>query len=188
MGVNFSGSVRPGTPRARTPVSIEDDVEALISDWHDERPGVDMSSLRVFLPLRRALQAAEARRGRLLAAHDITPATLDLLVAMRRAGPPYVRTPSELARLLVLTAGGVSQRLERLEQAGLLEREINTEDRRSIRVKLTPLGLRTLDELIDDYMDHEEQLLHGLSDRQRQQLSRLLAHLNASIRSAPEPG
>jgi DNA-binding MarR family transcriptional regulator len=166
-------------------VHVEDEVESLISAWATERPDVSMASLRVSLPLRRALQSAEARRARLLAKHGVTAATLDLLVALRRAGEPYVRTPSELARLLVLSSGGVSQRLERLEEAGLLERRVNTDDRRVVYVQLTELGLQTLDTLIGEYMRHEDAMLDGLTDRQLDQLTRLLVKLDESINATP---
>jgi DNA-binding MarR family transcriptional regulator len=177
-------SARQAEPTTPAPA---DEVSSLIADWRRERPGLEMDSVRVFLPLRRALQAAEARRAVILAKHKITPAMLDLLVALRRAGPPYVQTPSDLTRVLVLTAGGVSQRLDRLEQAGLVERSVNTEDRRVIYVRLTERGLATLDALIDEYMAHEEELLHGLGARDRDQLATLLLRLESSILSADAP-
>jgi DNA-binding MarR family transcriptional regulator len=165
-------------PRAR-PVDAE--VESLIQVWESERPDIPMGSLRVSLPLRRALQHAEARRAKVLAKHGVSASTLDLLVALRRAGKPYVSTPSELARLLVLSSGGVSQRLERLEREGLVERRVSAADRRVVDVHLTEAGLAILDRLIDEYMDHEEQMLSGLSTREAAQLGRLLIRLDASI-------
>ena len=161
-----------------------EEVEGLVADWGRERPDLDLDSVRVFLPLRRALQAAEARRAGVLASHGMTPAMLDMLVAVRRVGPPYVSSPSDLARQLVLSAGGVSQRLERLEQSGLIDRTTNAEDRRSVSVRLTTAGLRALDELMTEYMRHEERLLDGLAARERGQLAALLLRLNASIASA----
>ena len=161
--------------------SVDDEVESLIQVWESERPDVPMGSLRVSLPLRRALQHAESRRARVLTKHGISGATLDLLVALRRSGKPYVATPSELGRLLVLSSGGVSQRLERLEREGLVERRVSLEDRRVVHVHLTARGLEILDRLIDEYMAHEEQMLQGLTQRQVLQLGRLLARLDASI-------
>lgn len=157
------------------------EADALVEDWRRERPDVELDSVRVFLPLRRTLQAAEARRAVVLARHGITPAMLDMLVAVRRVGAPYTATPSELARQLVLSAGGVSQRLDRLEQLGLVERTTNTEDRRSVSVTLTAAGLRALDDLIGEYMLHEEQLLAGWSAEERAQLATLLVRLHESI-------
>jgi DNA-binding MarR family transcriptional regulator len=162
-----------------------DEVSSLIADWRGERPDLDLDSVRVFLPLRRALQAAESRRASILAEFGITPAMFDMLVALRRSGPPYVRTPSEMTRVLVLSAGGVSQRLERLEQAGFIERTVSTLDRRWIHVGLTKLGLTTLDALMTRYMAHEEQLLHAMSARDREQLAKLLLRLERSVLSAP---
>ena len=105
-------------------------------------------------------------------------------MALRRSGKPYVSTPSELARLLVLSSGGVSQRLERLERQGLVERTVSAADRRVVDVHLTAAGLVTLDRLIDEYMAHEEHMLNGFSERQIAQLGRLLARLDASITGA----
>jgi DNA-binding MarR family transcriptional regulator len=157
------------------------DVERLIEDWKRERPSLDTTSLPVFLPLREALLHADRLRARILSRHGLTGATLDVLVGLRRSGPPYVRTPSELAASLVLSPAGVSQRLERLEQAGLIERSTRPEDRRVVSVRLTDDGRRLLDTLMDEYMAHEEQLLYGLSERDRATLSRLLIKLDQSI-------
>jgi DNA-binding MarR family transcriptional regulator len=160
---------------------VDDEVESLIEVWASERPDVPMGSLRVSLPLRRALQHAELRRAKVLADHGVTAATLDLLVALRRSGKPYVSTPSELARHLVLSSGGMSQRLDRLERDGLVERQISAQDRRVVLVHLTAVGLDTLDRLIGDYMAQEDEMLRGLSERQIAQLGQLLSRLDASI-------
>ena len=170
---------RPARRAGATSVDVE--VESLIQAWEGERPEIPMGSLRVSLPLRRALQHAEAQRSKVLAKHGVSAATLDLLVALRRSGKPYVSTPSELGRLLVLSSGGVSQRLERLEREGLVERQVSVADRRVVYVHLTEAGLQTLDRLIEEYMAHEEQMLSGLSARQASLLGQLLLRLDASI-------
>ena len=164
-----------------------DEVESLLSDWRAERSEIPMDSLRVFLPLRRALQMAEERRAVILRRHAITPAMFDLLVALRRAGHPYVQTPSELTRVLVLSAGGVSQRLDRLEQSGLVERTVNRDDRRVVYVRLTTAGLKALDALIEEYMAHEERLLAGVPANDRRRLAALLLRLEDSIAAAGNP-
>lgn len=180
---------RPRPTPANVPGAVDPSAEVgdLVAAWKRERPDVGMDSLWVFLPLRRALQAAEDRRSVILAEHGITPAMLDLLVALRRSGAPYVQTPSELTRVLVLSAGGVSQRLDRLEQAGFVERSVNTDDRRVIYVKLTKRGLAALDALITEYMAHEDGLLHGLSQRERDQLAKLLLKLEHSVLTSDAP-
>ena len=141
-----------------------------------------MRSLRVFIPLRRALQRAEARRAAVLARYDLTPALLDLLVLLR--GWSRVWTPSELAQRLSVSAARVSQQLDRLEHAGLVRRAVNVDDRRKVSVRLTRRGRAALDALIGDYMAHEEALLHDLSACERTLLADLLLKLNASISTA----
>jgi DNA-binding MarR family transcriptional regulator len=171
-----------GTEAARLKAQLE--VDSLIDGWGGERPDVDMRSLRVFIPLRRALQRAEARRAVVLAQYGLTPAMLDLLVLLRGWGDEHVWTPSDLAQRLVVSAARISQRLDQLEQSGLVERTANTDDRRKVSVRLTRAGRSALDDLIGVYMEHEEALLHGLSTRDRALLADLLVRLNASISTA----
>ena len=178
---------RPADPSRDEPTErVDDEVESLIQVWANERPDVPMGSLRISLPLRRALQHAELRRAKVLAEHGVSAATLDLLVALRRSGKPYVSTPSELARHLVLSSGGMSQRLERLERDGLVERQVSPKDRRVVLVHLTAVGLEILDRLIGEYMSQEEEMLRGLSERQIAQLGQLLSRLDTSICAAED--
>lgn len=168
-------------------MTARDDVDGLVADWERELPDLDMESVRVFLPLRRALQAAERRRALVLSRYGLTGRSLDLLVALRRVGKPYERTPSELASALVLSAGGVSQRLEQLENRGLLTRHVSPNDRRVVLVRLSVRGVKAIDELIVEYMEHENGLLHALDERDQRALARLLAKLDLSIASAESP-
>jgi DNA-binding MarR family transcriptional regulator len=166
--------------------STRQDLEDLVADWRRERPDVDMAALAIVFPLRRALQSAEEHRSAILSRYGLTPASLDLLVALRRVGPPYASKPSGLARHLVLTAGGVSQRLERLQDAGLVTREISAEDRREVIVTLTKKGIDLLDRFIPEYMAHELKLLCQLSTNERATLSRLLLKLDDSVRNCAD--
>jgi DNA-binding MarR family transcriptional regulator len=80
----------------------------------------------------------------------------------------------------------VSQRLERLEQVGLIERTVQAGDRRSIDVRLAAAGLQALDELIEEYVVHEEHLLAALTAKERSQLAALLVRLHGSITSTDD--
>jgi DNA-binding MarR family transcriptional regulator len=162
----------------------DEESAALAEDWRRERPDIDMRSLHVFMTLRLVLQDAERQRARIFERHGVTPRTVDLLVALRRVGPPYMVTPSKLAQALVLTPGGVSQRLDRLEQEGLVRRTIDRDDRRVIWVQLTATGVKRLDDLMVEYMAHEEAMLAALSDADRKTLARLLAKLGRSVTDA----
>jgi DNA-binding MarR family transcriptional regulator len=165
-------------------MAADEESAALADDWRRERPDIDMRSLHVFMTLRLVLQDAERQRALIFERHGVTPRTVDLLVALRRVGPPYMVTPSKLAQALVLTPGGVSQRLDRLEQEGLVRRTIDRDDRRVIWVQLTARGVKRLDDLMVEYMAHEEAMLAALSDADRKTLARLLAKLGRSVTDA----
>jgi DNA-binding MarR family transcriptional regulator len=149
-------------------------LDEIVAAWKRERPDVDMSPLRITMVLRRALDVFERRRHELLSASGLTPSGLDLLSALRRSGPPYRQTPSELAKASLLTAGSISQRLARLEEAGMVARSVDPGDRRVIQVELTDKGLATIDSVLGPYMEQELKMVSSLTDRQRRDLERLL--------------
>ncbi|MEU1122061.1 MarR family winged helix-turn-helix transcriptional regulator [Streptomyces sp. NPDC005899] len=76
-----------------------------------------------------------------LAAQSLTPAELDVLGALRSAGSPYRLRPKELAARLLLTTGGLSNVLRRLDARGLISRVPDPSDGRSHGVQLTPAGV-----------------------------------------------
>lgn len=125
-----------------------DEVDAIVAAWSDVLP--DATSPRSALAKRITLLAAtigEAGRAE-LAELGLTYAEFDVLATLRRSGAPYRLTPSELTRSLLLTSGGVSNVLLRLESAGLVAREAREGDARSRWVKLTAAGRRAADQAL----------------------------------------
>jgi DNA-binding MarR family transcriptional regulator len=156
------------------------DLNEILAAWKRERPDLDMAPLRISLLLRRALEVAERRRLSLLTEYGLSPSALDLLATLRRAGAPYRRTPSELARSSLLTAAGISQRMRLLERAGFITRTINEDDRRMIHVELTEEGLKTIDTVLGPYMSQERDMLSAFTKRERGELERLLQRFLAT--------
>ncbi|GAA2691826.1 MarR family winged helix-turn-helix transcriptional regulator [Actinoplanes palleronii] len=81
------------------------------------------------------------RRREILDAGGLQRWQFKVLLMLRRAGPPYEASPSELADHLALTRGALSARLRPLEADGLITRSAGDGDRRRVRVRLTPAGL-----------------------------------------------
>ncbi len=77
----------------------------------------------------------------------------------------------------LITSGGVSQRLEKLERAGLITRQVDTGDRRRVEVRLTPAGVELVDSVVADVMEHETKLLDRLSPDEQVTLVSLLRKL-----------
>jgi DNA-binding MarR family transcriptional regulator len=100
-----------------------------------------------------------------------------VLATLYRSGSPYALNPQKLVEALLLTSGAMTNRLDRLEQAGLLTRSPNPEDRRGVIVSLTAEGLRTIKLVLKDYLKDLNELLEPLSAAERKQLAGLLRKL-----------
>lgn len=158
-----------------------DQVDLILEDWRRERPDLDPSPMGIFGRITRVYGLAHRRLEMLLDAYDLTPASFDVLANLRRAGEPYRRTPSNLASSSMLTSGGMTGRLDKLEQQGLIERVPAPSDRRVMYAQLTQRGLELIDEVISAHLRQEEQMLAGLSPAQRRTLAGTLARLEECI-------
>jgi DNA-binding MarR family transcriptional regulator len=93
-----------------------------------------------------------------------------ILRLLQLAGPPYRMSPTELSEIVLRSSGGMTQILDRLETAGLIERSADPSDRRKVVVGLTPDGLRTAERANASYRRAREQLLAELSPDEIEQL------------------
>ena len=99
----------------------------------------------------------------------------NVLAALRRAGPPYALTPTELYRSLLLSSGAMTNRIDRLEEQGYVARERDPDDRRRILVRLTDAGKDLIDRAMDSHVGAlERELAEALTPEQRQELAGLL--------------
>jgi DNA-binding MarR family transcriptional regulator len=119
------------------------------------------------------------------ARHGLDAPSFDVLAALRRAGPPYQLTPTALMRTALVTSGAITQRLDRLEERGLITRERSRDDGRAVVVSLTGAGRRALDDALPDHLESERKLLDGLSDGDREQLAGLLRRFLVSLGRVP---
>lgn len=159
----------------------KDRVDRVIDQWRRERPDVDPSVMGTVGRLLRAAALIGAEIDRFVAGHGLNRGEADVLMTLRRAGAPYRLTPSEITRSLLITPGGMTSRLDRLEREGLVRRRPSRADRRSIEVELTAKAKRLLDRALPSHLANEERLLAPLSSRERASLDRLLAKLIAPL-------
>jgi DNA-binding MarR family transcriptional regulator len=110
----------------------------------------------------------------------------DVLAALRRAGPPYQLTPTALMRTALVTSGAITQRLDRLEEKGLITRERSEVDGRAVVVTLTDAGRAALDAALPDHLETERKLLDGLTVDEREQLAALLRRLLVARGRVPQ--
>lgn len=105
----------------------------------------------------------------------------DVLATLVRSGPPYKLTPTELYRTTMMSSGGMTARLDKLEKAGLVERSPHPEDRRALSVCLTPKGRELIKSMIPGYVETQHRAVDGLTETEQEQLSALLEKLIRSV-------
>jgi DNA-binding MarR family transcriptional regulator len=106
------------------------------------------------------------------------------LASLGRSGAPYQLSPTQLFREMMLTSGAMTNRIDRLEEAGLVSRRPDLEDRRGTLVRLTQKGKALIDSAAANHVANEERLLSGLSAREQMQLTELLRKLLLSLGDA----
>ena len=164
-----------------------DHVESVLAQWRTQRPDLDVSPMGVIGRLSIAARLVDAELRRTFADHDLDSASFDVLATLRRSGPPFELTPSQLMRAAMVTSGAITQRLDRLESRGLVNRSPDRRDGRGVRVTLTASGRETLDAALPDHLRTEEALLAGLTAQQRETLARGLQSLIDSVLKRAQP-
>ncbi|SDM19313.1 MarR family winged helix-turn-helix transcriptional regulator [Allokutzneria albata] len=149
--------------------------------WDRELPGVRTESIEIITPLWRIAKVLADDRRRTLAELGVDPSTLDLLSVIRRSGPPYELTTREIAHRTLVTAGAVSQRVARAEQAGLVERSPSSASRRAVAVRLTEAGHNLIEPTVRHLLEHEADLIGSLTATERETLTGILARLEQAL-------
>lgn len=154
-----------------------DEVDRLVEAWNAERPDLDVRPLQVLSRVSRLARHLDRARRAVFTAHDMESWEFDVLTALRRAGAPYQLSPGRLLRATLVTSGTMTNRIDRLTAAGLVERHPDPQDKRGVQVRLTRAGLTRVDATFADLLNREHAILEGLSPEQRDVLADLLRTL-----------
>ncbi|MCD0447791.1 MarR family transcriptional regulator [Actinocorallia sp. API 0066] len=156
---------------------MEDEVDRLVAAWRTERPELDVQPLHVLSRVSRLSRHLDRARRAVFAAHEMESWEFDVLTALRRAGPPYQLNPGQLLRATLVTSGTMTNRIDRLTAAGLVERHPDPADKRGVQVRLTDVGRARVDAAFSDLIDRERELLATLTETEQKQLADLLRTL-----------
>ncbi len=151
-----------------------DHVDKVLAQWARERPDLDTGPMGLIGRLKRLQQVLSESQVRTFAEFGLNAANFDVLATLRRAGPPYALSPSALIEWTMVTSGTMTNRLDRLEAAGLIERRPNPADGRSAVVGLTETGARLIDKAVEAHVATQQNLVAGLSPEERDALNALL--------------
>lgn len=152
-------------------------VKSAIAQWQREMPGLDLLPMEVVGYLKTSQLITRNQLEAFFKSHGLQAGEFDVLATLRRAGAPYALTPTQLFGTLMVSSGGMTNRLDRLERAGLIVRTPNPEDRRGTLVSLTEQGLEMMNRLVPLHVENEARLLSALSREEQETLGRLLGKL-----------
>lgn len=156
------------------------------AEWAREWPELDTEPIDVVARLGRLARFLDEGMDRVFAPHGIRRGSWDVLASLRRAGPPYRASPTELYRRLMRTSGAMTNRLHRLERAGLIARVPDPGDARGRLVELTSAGHRLVEQLAPLHLANERALLAALTLQEQRDLAALLAKLLAAFEGEAE--
>jgi DNA-binding MarR family transcriptional regulator len=151
-----------------------DRIARIQAEWARERPDLDVSPQGVVGRLHRVAGHLTDELRAVYGDYGLGEGDFDVLAALRRAGEPFERTPGELAEHTMVTTGGMTKRIDRLEKAGLVARRASSADGRGRVVALTPSGRETIDAAFTAHMANERRLVDQLGADDARRLEAIL--------------
>lgn len=159
-----------------------DRADMAVQQWAQERPDLPSLPMAVFGRISEASERVlREHMNPLFANAGLQPGEFDVLATLRRSGPPFMLSPTRLYEATMISSGGMTNRLDRLEKAGLVERRPDPSDRRGKLIALTERGRTLIDETIGLHVANELRLLKVLSPPEQEQLNILLAKLISGL-------
>jgi len=156
---------------------MHDIIDELKDDWRRQRPDLDSEPMGIVLRINALAKLLGEQASGRLEEFDLHWWQYDVLSALRRKGEPYTMAATELADAGMLTSGAMTNRIDRLEDDGLVRRLPDPADGRRVLVQLTDKGLRLIDFATTARFEVATAALDSLSITQRRQLGDLLRHV-----------
>ena len=160
-----------------------DAVDVIVQEWLRERPDLDAGAKEVTGRIVRLASLFQQAYSDTFGPLGLNDGDYGVLAPLRRAGAPHELTPTELARHRMMTSGGMTAALDRLERKGLVTRVPNPADRRGSLVRLTEAGRDVMDEAMTQHVLTEQRLVASLDEHERNQLRALLRKLLNAVDS-----
>ena len=140
-------------------------------------------ALSTYIRLWRASHAVEVAANRHLADHGLTTSQFGVLEAVYHVGPLSQR---QLAQKILRSSGNLTMVIDNLERDGLVRRERDPQDRRIMRVSLTPQGEALIARLLPDHVRGICELFRVLEPEELDTLGDLLRKLGLGVTGPTE--
>lgn len=151
-----------------------DPVDDILEQWGRERPDLDVSGMGIIGRISRLERAIRPRLNAVFAEHGLESWEFDVIATLRRSGEPHRLTIGQLLDSMMITSGTMTNRIDRIEARGLVERSPDPDDGRVVLVTLTPKGRQVVDAAVADHAANEARIVGVLSTRDRENLAAIL--------------
>lgn len=156
-------------------------MEEILKQWRKEIPSLSLRGMEVLGRLGQAAILASDAVEKNLGNLGLKLGEFDVLASLRRSGPPFRLNPTQLWQGMLLSSGAMTNRLDRLETAGYIERLADPNDRRATLVSLTEKGLKLIDEAVVLHTKNEDACVEDFTEKEIAELNSLLTKLKHSI-------
>lgn len=148
-----------------------------MAQWRRQRPDIDCSGKAVIGRILRLQDVILRAVDAVLSRHGLRYPAYAVLATLRASGPPFQMSPSRLKDTLLLTSGGTSNLLSRLERKGWIRRFSDVNDKRAVVVELTPAGRALADRAMVDHAEVERDLIAMFSKEEQATLAAMLSRM-----------
>lgn len=160
-----------------------DAMDDIVEQWAQERPDITdaLWPVQVFGRLQRLGVALEKEFRAFAAERGLELGEFDVLTTLQRSGPPYELTAGAFRKAAMVTSGAITNRIDRMEAKGLVQRVRDTEDRRSVKIRLTELGHEVTRDYMADHLANETRMLQSFDREECAELAGKLRRLLISL-------
>jgi DNA-binding MarR family transcriptional regulator len=159
----------------------QDRIDILLEQWKEQRPDLDASPLGIIGRLFILGRLSDRGVEQVLRPYGLSIPEFDVLAVLRRCGVPFRQPIGVLCAHSLLSSGAMTNRIDRLEKKGLVERSPNPTDRRGVLVGLTQNGRSLIDDTIAERFAEAHERVSVLSKNEQGQLEALLARFLSSL-------
>ncbi|RDI61688.1 MarR family winged helix-turn-helix transcriptional regulator [Nocardia pseudobrasiliensis] len=160
---------------------MSDAVDQVVAAWAKVDPDLDVWPTHVIGRLKRLARLLERQMKEFFAPHGLEYWEFDVLSTLRRSGGPHGLTAGALIKATMVTSGAITNRIDRMAAKGLVQREADPADRRTIRIRLTDRGRALIDEIMPLHVANQARVLGGMNRPDLDQLIVLLRELSESL-------
>jgi DNA-binding MarR family transcriptional regulator len=166
-------------------VKTDDELDAMLAIWAREIPNLDPMTEGIVERVQTLAKAFDQSLEETLAESGLDRRSFHVLAKLRAVGPPYRQSAGQLASRMRLSSGAMTNRLDRMEAAGLVRRLHDPDDRRGTLVEPTKAGHEIWDRTAGTQAVREARISSVLDAQDRAELYRLLRLL---MRAFPREG